>query len=385
MQWWRQLYYSFPVQLIVLHLRSNHLLLAAWLLFAAFMSGMLARKFGFQYLMLDPEYLGHVNFLSFYIQGLAFGTFFMSWNLTLYLLSAHYFPFLASLAKPFTKFIINNLVLPLVFAVIYLGYIVYFQHYYEGLEFWRIMSYCLALLLGCISWILLYSFYFYFTNRDISYYDIALEQEVPNRPAPKQFKPGRRKVDLEYIKLDTNRWDVHNYLTETLQPRLVRSVAHYDSSMLLSIFRQNHLNALILQLISMLLLLILGYQIDSPVFRIPAGASLFILASVFVAIIGAVTYWFNEWSVTIIILLLIAINFLSRYDIFDHTNKAYGLNYNSPPAEYSVGRLQGLFDTDQIEQDKQATIQILENWRTGVSSKRDKSPKWLSSAPAEED
>jgi hypothetical protein len=377
MQWWRQLYYSFPVQLIVLHLRSNHLLLATWLLFAAFMSGLLVRKFGFQYLMLDPEYLGQVNFLSFYIQGLALGTLFMSWNLTLYLLSAHYFPFLASLAKPFTKFIINNLILPLVFLITYLGYIVYFQHYYEGLHFGTIISYCLALLLGCISWVLLYSVYFYFTNRDISYYDIALEQELPNRPPQKQFKPGRRKVDLEYIKLDTNRWQVTTYLTETLQLRLVRSVAHYDSNMLLSIFRQNHLNALILQLVSVFMLLILGYQIDIPLFRIPAGSSLLILASVFVAMIGAVTYWFNEWSVTIIIVLLLAINFLSRFDVFDHTNKAYGLDYSLPPAVYTAEKLQGVCESGQIQDDIRETTKILDNWKARVSAHPEDKPKMV--------
>ena len=376
MQWSRQLYYSFPVQLVVLHLRSNHLLLATWIVFALLMSGSLAGKFGFQYLMLDPEYLGNVNFWSFYIQGIAFGSFFMSWNLTLYLLSAHYFPFLASLAKPFTKFVINNFVLPLFFFLVYLGYIVYFQAYYEGLNFQRILSFCFAFTLGGATLISLYSLYFYFTNRDISHYSPILE-ELSSSRSSKQYKPGRRQVDLEYIKLDSNRWEVHNYLTETFQPRLVRSVAHYDSKMLLSIFRQNHLNALILQLLSMLLLLVLGYQVDSPYFRIPAGSSLFILASVFVAIIGAVTYWFNEWRITIFIALLLGVNLITRLDVFNRTNKAYGLDFNSPPVAYTVEKLQSICESNQIDIDKQATQNILENWKAKVAPDSISKPKMV--------
>ena len=63
------------------------------MVFFLLISGTLARKLGFQYLFLDPEYMGNVNFWSFFFVGLGFGSFFMSWNLAIYLLSAHYFPF----------------------------------------------------------------------------------------------------------------------------------------------------------------------------------------------------------------------------------------------------------------------------------------------------
>ena len=126
-RWFHNLYYSFPVQLLVVHLRSNLLLIGLWILFALLFSGSLGRKYGFQYLFLDPEYLGQVNFWSFFFVGLAFGSFFMSWNLTLYLLTSHYFPFLASLSRPFTKFVINNMVLPLCFFLFYMAFVFHFQ------------------------------------------------------------------------------------------------------------------------------------------------------------------------------------------------------------------------------------------------------------------
>ena len=141
----KQFYYAFPIQLLLLHIRSNLLLLSLWFFLLLLMSGSLGRRLGLQYLFLDPEYLGKVDFLSFYIVWLALGGFFMSWNLTTYLLTAQYFPFLASLARPFTKFSINNLVLPLAFGLFYLLLIGYFQDQYQSWPLSQIIWDLLAL------------------------------------------------------------------------------------------------------------------------------------------------------------------------------------------------------------------------------------------------
>ncbi|HKK78522.1 MAG TPA: hypothetical protein VJ933_02790, partial [Phaeodactylibacter sp.] len=365
----RDIYYSFPVQLLVLHLRSHLLLLSIWLVFVLLITGTLARRLGFQYLFLDAEYLGQVNFYSFFFVGVGFGSFFMSWNLATYLLSAHYFPFLASLSRPFTKFVINNFLLPLAFLLLYLGISIYFQHYYEGLVFREIFLNTFGFLCGTAFLVLLYALYFQFTNRDISYY-IRRQEQPPHMT--RAYTPGRRTVDLEYIKQDARRWRVHHYLNEAFRPRLVRSVAHYDSGILRSIFKQNHLNALVLQLISMILLLVLGYLIDYPPFRIPAGSSLFILASVLTAVIGAITYWFSEWSVAVFLLMLLGLNFITRFEAFNYTNKAYGLNYDTTRAEYSRARLRQLGASDRIEDDKSHTRDILEKWRERTGEQKPK-------------
>ncbi|NBC06268.1 MAG: patatin-like phospholipase family protein [Bacteroidetes bacterium] len=366
----RDIYYSFPVQLLVLHLRSHLLLLSIWLVFVLLITGTLARRLGFQYLFLDAEYLGQVNFYSFFFVGVGFGSFFMSWNLATYLLSAHYFPFLASLSRPFTKFVINNFLLPLAFLLLYLGISIYFQHYYEGLVFREIFLNTFGFLCGTAFLVVLYALYFQFTNRDISYY--IRRQAKPPHLMTRAYTPGRRTVDLEYIKQDTRRWRVHHYLNEAFRPRLVRSVAHYDSGILRSIFKQNHLNALVLQLISMILLLVLGYLIDYPPFRIPAGSSLFILASVLTAVIGAITYWFSEWSVAVFLLMLLGLNFITRFEAFNYTNKAYGLNYDTTRAEYSRERLRQLGASDRIEDDKSHTRDILEKWRERTGEQKPK-------------
>lgn len=355
-RFFQQIYFSFPVQLLLLHLRSNLLLMSLWVILLLMMSGSLGRRLGLQYLFLDPEYLGAVNFFSFYIVGLSLGGFFMSWNLTTYLLTAQHFPFLASLKRPFTKFSINNLLLPLAFGLFYLILIGYFQDHYQGLSFGHNLLHLAALGLGALTLVLGYSLYFRLTNRDISYYHRGT---APPNLANMHIPPGRRKADLDYMKLDRNRLKVWTYLGENLKPRLVRSVAHYESRLLLNIFKQNHLNALALQLLSMMSLLILGYLVDWELFRIPAAASIIILFSLLIAFIGALTYWFAEWRAFVIVSLLLFINYLTSFGVFNHPNFAYGLKYGPERAAYTYENLERVCDDSQVTTDLATTTEIL--------------------------
>lgn len=359
------IFYSFPIQLFLLHIRSNQLLIALWLILVLFVSGNIGERLGFRYLFLDPEYLGTVNFWSFFFLGFTFGGFTMTWHLTTYLLSAHYFPFLASLSRPFTKFCINNSLFPVAFLIYYLIVLIQFQHTSEELSDKSILLNCMGVIGGALLLILFNLFYFYFTNKDIFSFVKKDRKLIPPNLIP-QIAPGRRGVDLNYIKLDENRWLVSTYFTEMLGVRAVRSVAHYDARMLLNIFKQNHLNALIIQLLSMLLLMTLGQLIDYTYFRIPAAASLFILGSVILAILGALVYWFDHWWVTLFIFVLVIINFITSFEFLHFNNRAYGLNYDAPRAAYSYEKLEKVVMSEQVEIDKANTINILENWRKKV-------------------
>ncbi len=365
--------YSFPLQLLFLHLRSNLLLLFLWVVLVLFVSGQLGYNLGFQYLFLDPEYLGVVNFWSFLFVGLAFGGFFMTWNLTTYLLTAHHFPFLASLSRPFTKFCINNLILPLAFLGYYIGKIIYFERAFEEWSWSGILTNCLGVLVGSICVVLIFFIYFILTNRDISFFEFEVEGE--SGKSKPNIKPGRSGVDLDFIKLDANRLPVRTYFTQRFRPRLVRSVAHYPSELLLSIFRQNHLNALVIQLVSLVGLMFLGWLIDYPVFQIPASASIIIMFSVITALIGAITYWFHAWRSTIIILMLLGINFMTSFENLGHVNRAYGLDYTGEPAPYTLEHLDSLSTPDQIAEDRRHTEAILENWKKRAAGPRNKKPK----------
>jgi hypothetical protein len=362
------------MQLFLLHLRSNFLLLVNWVLLAFFATGVIGKRFGMQYLFLDPEYLGQINFFSFAAVGMAFGGYFMSWNLTTYLLHSQYFPFLASLSRPYTKFTFNNLVLPVIFILGYTTLISFFQLKYQGQSFGRVMSYLAGFYVGFGTLIALFAAYLQLTNRDIRFYRARLDRELPPNLRAARFAPGHRGVDLEEIVRDENPFRVETYLGENLRPRLVRSIAHYDRDILRSIFRQNHLNALLIQLIALLLLLLLGYLIEYSIFRIPAAASIFIFFTLITTIVGAITYWFNRWRMFIFIGLTIGVNYLTSFDQLQRENKAYGLDYDRPAVTYDYEKLEEHCLSDQVTQDKLATYEILDRWRIKQGRGEEKPP-----------
>jgi len=367
-KWLTDIIYSFPVQLLFMHLRNNLLLIGMWILVMLLMTGTLANMFGVKFLFLGPEYMGEVGFKSFFILGLAFGGFFMTWNLTTYLLDAHHFPFLASMKRPFTKFILNNFIVPVVFLTTYFIYTIWFQRYFEYWSISKILTNCAGFLSGFVLLLILSSAYFRSTNKDIfNYQKNKKSKEKDNEETI--HAPNRRVGRIQRIKQGKVRWRVDTYLTEKFRVRATRSVQHYDYSLLLRVFRQNHLNALVVQLMSLVLLISMGYLIDYSAFRIPAGASIFILFSIIISLSGAITYWFDRWRVTVFVALLIGINFLTKYERFNHKNKAYGMDYTIAPAEYSYDALQKICSPENVAIDKAATIQILENWKSKFPEK----------------
>ena len=374
-KWISDVYYSFPLQLLILHLRNNLLILGCWILIGLLMTGTIGRLFGARFLFLAPEYLGEVNFISFFLLGLGFGAFFMTWNLTTYLLEAHHFPFLASLARPFTKFCLNNLIIPLVFLGFYFFYTIHFQWYYEYWNGWLIFYNIIGFTSGFAALVIFTSIYFHFTNKDIVSFKKLRKNQPPN--LLRNITPGRDIAKLGTIQTGISTWRIDTYLTESFKPRLVRSVAHYDSSILLSVFKQNHVNTLLVQVFGLVVLVILGYLIDQPFFRIPAGTSVFILGSVIIAVTGAITYWFDKWRIPVIVLLLILINIITSYDLFNHTNKAYGLDYTGPLAEYSYECLENSCAVNQVEEDKATTINILDNWKVKCTQHENEKPKMV--------
>ncbi|MEL7162463.1 MAG: hypothetical protein AAFN92_17015, partial [Bacteroidota bacterium] len=359
---------SFAVQLLLLHLRKNFLLLFVWLILVAIMGGWLGPRLGLQYLFLDPEYLNATSFWSFLLVGGTFGFFTMSWNLSTYLLIGGYFNFLASLSRPFFKFCINNALLPLGVFFFYCGLVI---HFYAGEpESWRVWESVTGLVLGLVLSLFVYAIYFNLTNRDISYYRPQFRERPPNmgpgqsgRTAPVRRAYRARPLAPILVGAYDNPYRVANYLNLKLQARLVRSVAHYDSAILQGIFRQNHLNAILLQGISILTLFALGLLIDQPLFQIPAGASFLIILTLVVAIIGAISYWFSEWRFTLLVFLLIGVNLLTSSPWIQLGNQAYGLDYHGTKAPYSEARLLGLYGSERVARDIRETEHILDNWK----------------------
>ena len=127
-----------------------------------------------------------------------------------------------------------------------------------------------------------------------------------------------------------------------------------------SVFRQNHLNAAIVEIIVFGLFIIMGLFKDYAFFQIPAGASVLLIFSMFIMLSSAFRFWLKAWAGSVFVLLIIVVNSLSRFGIFYPDNKAYGMEYTVPPATYSINRFHALDDPITVQADYDSTIKILE-------------------------
>jgi len=358
----RRLYYSFPVQLFIHQLKNDHLSIFIWLYFFGMIGGFLGVHYGTQYVFLDPEYLGKVNFFSFFWIGLSLGVFIITYNITCYITSSRRFPFLASFETPFLIFSINNFIIPFAFVLFYSLLIIRFQFVYE-LKIAGIITFRLAgMLCGVLVIFLLTALYFQLTNTTLLSFlktkrpDEAYTMTLPNQwRSLTEYEPTRR---------------VDYFLSRKLKVRVVRDVSHYDKKLLLNVFQKQHKNALFIQLGLLALLAILGLFIDYPVFQFPAGASIFLLCSMIVVVAGAASYWLGTWQLSLFVVIVIIANFLTGYDFFSHKNEAYGINYNKTPASYNIENIKNLSSEDAIEESVNNTINILNNWKAKTGKQK---------------
>jgi hypothetical protein len=365
----RQIYFSFPLRLLVLHLRSHLILLIIWVILAGFSTGLMGRFFGMHYLMLTPEYHGKVNFWSFFLTGLCFGGLVMIWHLTTYLLCSNRFPFLATLGAPFTKYCLNNSLVPLGFLAVWLVCTTWFQWHDELTSTAEIGWNITGFLGGTVVITGLLSAYFHLTNKDI-----ASLNWFP-RPGSRLLF-SQRLPSVRDIQIGATRWRVDTYLTERGRPRIVRSVSHYDPRVLEQVFRQNHWNAVVVQIVALVLLMAQGAFMDSAWARIPAGATVFLLASIIMAIYGAVRFWFRQWGTAVFLGLVFTVNLLTGWGFFNYRNRAYGLDYRPEKrAEYAYPAFEKIATPQNMAQDRAATLAILENWLAKNRTPQNPRPK----------
>lgn len=362
----RPIYFSFPYRLLLLHVRNHLILITVWLFLGLLMTGLVGKFFGVNYLMLTPEYLGRVNWASYFLLGAAFGALFMVWNLTTYLLCSSRFPFLATLNAPFTKFCINNSLIPIVFIVVWLVASIRFQYWEELWTPLFILKNIGGFVGGFAVFVGILAIYFQLSNKDIgdflqTHKSVFLSANFP--------KTSRRLPGIHEIRTGRNAWRCDSYLNEKLRPRIVRSVEHYDRKVLSAVFSQNHFNAVVVQVAAMLLLMVLGLFMDNPRCQIPTGASILILGSMVIALFGAIRFWFEKWGTIAFLTLIFCVNWISGHGWLAHWNQAYGLDYQSvTKARYDYENLQLMASADSVAVDRRATEAILEKWKLKLSS-----------------
>ena len=354
----RAIFYSFPVQLVLLHFKKFQVLLVFWFLLFEAVGGMFMKSFGVNSLYLAPEYLGNVNALSASIVGISVGIFIMSWNITTFILFCRHFKFLATTSKPFLKYCINNSIIPLIFLFFYFFNAVYFDKYKELTSNWQIFVLTSGFLLGFI-FILIISFIYFFradktiTQRMTAVINKPSEFKIVFRPQVSLTSGGSRLIK------------VTSYLNTLIHAKPVRDVSHYSALFIDTIFSRHNFAAMLSIFFAFVFLITVGFFLDHHIFQLPAAASITVFFAILVAVAGAFSYFMQSWSVPFFVFMIVVLNVLYKYEIIDPTNKAYGLNYakNIERPEYSRDALLALCTPVKKQRDMRLMTEVLEAWK----------------------
>ncbi|HEY4966731.1 MAG TPA: patatin-like phospholipase family protein, partial [Puia sp.] len=353
----KSVYYSFPVQLILLYLKKYQLLLIFWLILFSTIHGGFMHSVGADALFLAPEYLDHVNALSGAIVGAATGAFIMSWNVTTFILFSRHFRFLATTTRPFLKFCTNNFILPGILLIYYFFKAIDFDSSKELMTNSEIAWLIAGFLAGFFLVIGLSLLYFFGADRTI------IRQMTPLIANPKLFKSQFNSKDAQIYSSRLIR--VNWYMSGPLSVKQVRDVSHYSKEFIDRVFSRHHFAAILSICIAFLFLVLVGFFMDEPYFQLPAAASIFLFFSILLAVSGAFSYFLESWSIPFLVLLFFFLNILYKYEIIDPTNKAYGLNYTNRAdrPEYSQAHLEEMCSPEKVAADKSHMLTILENWK----------------------
>ncbi|MCB0480613.1 MAG: hypothetical protein KDC83_04230 [Flavobacteriales bacterium] len=341
-----------------------------WAILFGIVSQNFANKYGIPHLLLFPEYLGQVNFLSHVFLGAAFGGFVMAFQISSYIMNGFRFPFIATLANPFMKYQINNFIIPAVFTGYYTYKLIHFQLHSELLEPEQVGLNLLGFFAGSVFFISISTAYFLSTNNSIMKYLPFKEIESKGhkiRPIKNLFNPSLKWY--QFYKR-TSDWKIETYLTGMFKIALARSSMHYPKEVLQKVFKQNHLNASMFEVGALLSVLSLGYFMENPVFAIPAGASIFLLFTLILLFSGALHHWFRSWSFTGFIVIFISFSLLLESNLLKRNNQAYGLDYGQPLTEYNHHNLKKILaDSIAIEKSFQDEIKSLNHWKSHVKDR----------------
>ncbi|MDB5274216.1 MAG: hypothetical protein JWO58_2583 [Chitinophagaceae bacterium] len=356
---WMSFYHSFPIQLLLLNFKKNQVLLAIWALLFGFITQTAGRVFGAPYLFLDPEYLNETNLKGFFIIGLSMGIFITSFHITIYILDSYKFNFLASIKSPFANFCFNNSLIPVLFVTVYCFNIFFFQ-YKNGFQHkMDIVLEIGAFITGMLFIMFLLFLYFTFTNKDVF---LLLANNLEGQI--RKNKMNRVNVLKKYNQSKKNKIKVDNYVALPFRVSSIDRNSTVDKLMIIRIFDQNHLNAVIVEFFLVAVIILLGLFRDNPLFQIPAAASSILLFSMIVMFTGAFSYWLRGWSLTILAIAFVAINMLSKYNVIDTDYQVYGINYKTKhKASYSLQELNNLTKPSDVIRDKQKMVGILNNWK----------------------
>jgi hypothetical protein len=356
-------WHSLPVQLFLLHFRRYQVLLIFWYILGATVAGHFMHTFGADSLFLAPEYFGEVNVLSTAIVGVAVGVFIMSWNIATFILHSRSLLFLATTAQPFLKYCINNAVIPVLFLGFYFYEAVSYGRYQELLHGSEIALLALGFLGGLVLCLFIAFSYFFGADRTI-YRTMGLAIQAEN------IRHDRRMRRKKVLPKEVSEMDIDWFLSAKLGLRKPRDVRHYTQGFLDSVFKRHHVAAVLAILIAFIFLVLVGYTSDTRLFQLPAAASITIFFAILIGLAGAIAMFLRSWSIPMLVLIYLFINFLYQKEWIDPRNKAYGLNYlnTSERPVYNRETIWQLANDSAMNADKEYFIGVLNKWKARQSS-----------------
>lgn len=347
-------YYSLPVQLVIIQFRYHKLELIPWLLLIMTVTSNFGEGLGWPYLFLEPDYMGTTGFYSMFLLGIGMGTFFAAYSIASYISDSYRFFFLAMEYRPFFTFFLNNTLIPITFLVIYSFCYVEFQMYILGQFEWEILFNLGGVYLGIVMIGTFIFVYFFGTNKNFVH---RISKKVVSDLKGGRVIVARAKAGMGI----RNRVDY--FFAGFFRVKEVDPNSAPDFRRLVRTLNQNHGNALFLELILLIAILALGWLDQNPYFQVPAGMSMFLLLSVILMLVSAFTFWFRKVG-PLFVLVLVGLAFaFNQFEVVKFRHPAIGMNYEIAPAPYNPQRLDSLSSESNIVADIAATEQILDRWK----------------------
>jgi hypothetical protein len=223
----------------------------------------------------------------------------------------------------------------------------------------------LSLTFGIVAAILLSVIYFFKTNVDVFKLKKRKEQKITSNSLVKSIF-SKERYWFQPKPLQT--YQPSYYFSSPFRISLARMSDHYDKRMVRDIFRQNHLNGTLFELIAVGSFLSIGLFQDIKLFMIPSGASILLLSTVLLMVVTIFYSWFKSWAFTLIIFSFFGLNYLSQSTGFlQARNQAFGLSYESQ-TNYNLNELKQIqFNEKTLDFDLKHHINILNNWHKKAS------------------
>lgn len=302
-------------------------------------------KIGVPILFLCPEYMNVVDGWSFFIAGCGWGGLYIVWNITVYLLHNSRFELLSYVKEPFTHFVVNNFILPLIVLCVFFYQSFNYQYEMEMMSVGTILWHLWCFVVGILSVVFFSWLYFLFFQSRIK------------RDAP-EFSTLFENIEEEK---ETHWTEIKYYLNPRFKFRKVKKYLG-EPPLLQDVFRKNSINSIAILVIGLLAILMLSFFVDYPRLQIPASASAYLVLAIFCSFIGVFSYFLKKWSTFFLILTILILNLISYYIPFAPTHALYGMDY-ATQSPTDIATLYQKTNTQKQIEDRKIQLQILDKWK----------------------